>query len=113
MKIKQHTNSHDTDESLGFHPTTQDTLLDKLKQIKSRIVSGFDGQPPRLGIGAAILSRTLLPIISEAISESSFPIDLKKSEVIPVFKKDDRMNKEKYRHLCITMCLKTLRVYHV
>ncbi len=32
---------------------------------------------------------------------ASFPVELKKAEVTPVFKKDDRMNKEKYRPVSV------------
>ncbi len=41
------------------------------------------------GLGAATLSRTLLPTMNQAISESSFHVDPKKAEVTPVLKKDD------------------------
>ncbi len=87
-------NSHHTVENLCFHPITQETLLDKLKQIKSKKAGRFDGQSLRLiPAGAATLSRNLLPIINHAISESSFPVGPKKAEVILAFKKDERMNK--------------------
>ncbi len=49
-KVKQYMNSDHTDESFSFHRRTQDTLLDKLKQIKSNKAGGPNGQPPRLTV---------------------------------------------------------------
>ena len=92
-----------------FSPWTQETLLE---QIKTKTSSSFDAQPPRLiRIWAATLSRTLLPIINQGISESSFPADLEKAEATPVSKKDDKMDKEKYRPVSVLPCFSKLYEY--
>ena len=62
----------------------------------------MDNHQNLYGLGQLhFLERTLLPIINQAISESSFPVDLQKAEVTPPFKNDDRMNKEKYRPVSV------------
>ncbi len=51
--------------------------------------------------GAPVLKNTLLPIVKQSIASCNFPSDLKMAEVSPIFKKDDRKNKEKYRSISI------------
>ncbi len=55
-------------------------------------------------VGAPILSFTILPILNNTIEQSVFPTDLKYAEVTSLFKKDDKMNKEKYRSISIFVC---------
>ncbi len=46
--------------------------------------------------GAPVLKNTLLPITNQSIASSNFPSDLNTAEMSPIFKKNDKMNKEKY-----------------
>ncbi len=76
-----------------------------MSSLNSRKACGYDGQPPRLlKLGAPILSFTLLPILNNAIEQNVFPTDLKYAEVIPLFKKDDKMYKKKYRPISVLVC---------
>ncbi len=76
--------------------------MSSLNSIKA---CAYDGQPPLLHeLGASILSFTLLPILNNAIEHNVFPTDLKYAEVTPLFKKDDKMNKEKYRAISVLVC---------
>ncbi len=85
-----------------FQLVTNEALCNKMKCLKSNKACGFDGQPPRLiKLGAPVLSLSMLPIVNLSISTSIFPCELKKAEISPVFKKDDRMNKEKFRPVSV------------
>ncbi len=76
-----------------------------LSSLNSRKACGYDGQPPcLLKLATPILSFTLLPILNNAIEQNVLPTDLKYAEVIPLFKKDDKMNKEKYRPISVLVC---------
>ncbi len=91
-----------SDSNFEFHSVNIDVLFKKLTSLESNKASGFDGQPPKLmKIGAPVLKNTLLPILNQSIASCKFPSDLKMAEMSPVFKKDDRMNKEKYHHISI------------
>jgi hypothetical protein len=81
-----------------FHDVTEADIFKKLSNLNVRKACGYDGQPPHLlKLGAPVLSHSLLPIVNNAIECNVFPNDLKHAEVSPVFKKDDKMNKDKYR----------------
>ncbi len=61
----------------------------------------MDNHQNFIKIGAPVLKNTLLPIVNQSIASSNFPSDLKMAEVSPIFKKDDRINKEKYHPITI------------
>jgi hypothetical protein len=44
---------------------------------------------------------TLLPIVNTSIVSCNFPDNLKMAEVSPLFKKEDKMNKEKFRPVSV------------
>ena len=80
-----------------------------LKEVKSEILdlhiktSSIKGSIP-----ATILKQCVdiyLPFLTNAINRSIldnyFPKELKKAEIIPVYKKDDSLKKENYRPVCL------------
>ncbi len=91
-----------SDSNYEFHAVNSDVLFKKLTSLKSNEACGFDEQPPKLiNIGALVLKNILLPIVNQSIASCNFPSDLKMAQVSPIFKKDDRMDKEKYRPISI------------
>jgi len=44
-------------------------------------------------------------LVNRLFSDSSFPTTLKKAEVTPIFKKDNKMDKTKYRPISILPCI--------
>ncbi len=88
-----------------FHAVTQVDIFKQLSSSNSRKACGYDGQPPRLlKLRAPIISFTLLPILNNAIEQNVFPTDLKYAKVTPLLKKDDKMNKDKYRPISVRVC---------
>ncbi len=92
----------DSCSNFEFHAVNSDVLFKKLISVKSNKACGFDGQPPKLiNIGAPALKNTLLPIVNQSIASCNFPSDLNMAEVSPIFKKDNRMKKEKNHPISI------------
>ena len=68
--------------------------------------TGNDSIPPKLlKASAHYLCDTITFIINKCIIDSSFPDDLKLADVIPLFKKDDMLNKQNYRPVSILSCI--------
>ncbi len=96
---------NDENASFNFHAVTQTELLNKMMKIKTRKSCGYDDMPPRLvKLGAPVLSYSLLPIVNMSMECNVFPQDLKHAEISPLFKKEDKMNKEKYRPVSVLVC---------
>ena len=95
IKIKEKVTS---DLPFNFKEISYDDLHSKLKNIKGNKATGFDDIPPRLvKAGASVLAYTFLPVINSGMKCNQFPNDLKCGDITPIFKKDDPLNKEKYR----------------
>ncbi len=93
------------DEQFEFHAVTQVDIFKILSSLNSRKACGYDGPPKHLPtLGAPILSFTLLPILNNAIEQNVFPTYLTYAEVTILFKKEDKMNKEKYRPISVLVC---------
>ncbi len=102
IKEIQRRHAVDTNEMFKFNHVTEIDIFRKLSSLNTRKASGYDQQPARLlKLSAPILSYTLLPIINNAFEYNVFPSDLNHAEVSPLLKKDDKMNEEKYRPVCV------------
>ena len=105
IKEIQRRHAVDTNDMFKFSHVTEVDIFKKLSTLNSRKASGYDEQPPHLlKLGAPILSYTLLPIVNNAFAYNVFPSDLKHAEVSPLFKKDDKMNEDKYRPVSVLVC---------
>ncbi len=51
-----------------------------------------------------IVNFTLLSILNNSIENNVFPNYLKYANVFPLFKIDDKVNKEKYRSISVLIC---------
>ncbi len=102
LAIKE--NLVNSDSNFEFHAVNSEVFFKKLPSLKCNKACGFDGQPPKLiKIGVPVLMNTLLTIVNQSIASCNFPSDLKMAEVSPIFKKDDRMNKKKFRPISILL----------
>ncbi len=74
-----------------------------ISHVNPRKATGFDQFPPTLlrTPGFAIAPS----LVNHTIACSQFTADLKCAELSPVFKKDDILDKTKYRPLSILLCL--------
>ena len=83
-----------------------ETVYKQLKNLKPHKATGYDSLPPRLiKLGAGVLSRPLCALVNTCLRSATFPARLKRAEIIPVFKKGDRMSKSNYRPVSILPCI--------
>ena len=78
-------------------------MLKILKTLNPKKATGCDQIPGEILKHASIfqLAPVISNIINKALDEGTFPNILKKAEVIPVYKKSDKLNKYNYRPVSI------------
>ena len=91
-------NEKHCDLTFEFTEVTQETMIRKLRGIKANKASGCDLiKPSTVKLCAKELAAPLTCVVNNAFRTNSFPNDMKKAEVCPVFKKKDPMCKDNYR----------------
>ena len=98
IEIKQHSEGN----NFQFHHTTREDVLKILKTLNPKKATGCDQIPAKLLKHASFqIGPVISNIINKALDEGTFPNILKKAEVIPVYKKSDKLNKSNYRPVSI------------
>ena len=98
IEIKQHSEGN----NFQFHHTTREDLRKILKTLNAKKATGCDQIPAKLLKHASFqIAPVISNIINKALDEGTFPNILKKAEVIPVYKKSDKLNKSNYRPVSI------------
>ena len=95
--------------------SSPEIVEDIIKNIDSSKAYQKDNIPPTiLKQNNELSSLVLTRDINRCIDKGIFPSNLKKSDVTPVFKKDDRLQKENYRPISILPTLSKIyeRVLH-
>lgn len=88
--------------TFNFEQVTTDNVTNKLKNLKINKSAGVDNIPPKLlKLVATELSPSLTAIINMGLKTSTFPEDLKKAQVTPIYKKNDALAKSNYRPVSI------------
>ena len=89
-----------------FHHTTREDVLKILKTLNPKKATGCDQILAKLLKHASSqIAPVISNIINKALDEGNFPNILKKAEVIPVYKKSDKLNKSNYRPVSILQIL--------
>ena len=77
-----------------------------LKDVDSQKATGYDNIPPKiLKIAADELTPPLANLINLSVTKSNFPMDLKKSELSPLYKCKDSLMSENYHPLGVLTSL--------
>ncbi len=77
-----------------------------LKSTNPRKATGYDNFPPKLlHAASSALTPSITSLANRMICYAHFPQDLKLAELAPVFKKDDNLDKTKYRPVSILPCV--------
>ena len=93
-KIKQHYEGN----NFQFNYTTREDVLKILKTLNPKKATGCDLIPAKLLKHASFqIAPVISNIINKVLDEGTFPNILKKAEVIPVYKKSDKLNRSNYR----------------
>lgn len=89
-------------KTFSFKPVSVDYVKKILSSLKANKSTGYDNIPPRMvKLCAEELSVTITESINSAMKNNQFPSDLKKADLVPLFKKADDMLKENYRPVSI------------
>ena len=86
----------------SFKAVTDKQVNDKLKGLKIKKAPGYDGIPAKLlKVGADQLSPHLCYLMNASLQQGKYPDMLKHAEVVPLFKKKDKLNKANFRPVSI------------
>ncbi|KAI5725364.1 hypothetical protein M8J77_014537 [Diaphorina citri] len=85
---------------------SEDDVSRGLSSLKCKFSSGPDRIPSFiLQRCSSVLSNPLSFLFNKSLSSGIFPVEWKKSFVIPIFKSGDRCNISNYRGVCIQSCV--------
>jgi hypothetical protein len=88
--------------NFDFYAVNETHVGKILEKLNVKKATGYDQIPPRLIRAASTnISTTLTEIINTSLSKSTYPDDMKKAEIAPLFKKKDDMSKDNYRPVSI------------
>ena len=92
----------------GFHfkHVNPDDVYSVIHSVNANKATGYDMMPPRLvKISAHYLCYPLCRIINLCIDKGVFPDSMKHAEIVPVFKKGEKIEKSNDRPVSILSCL--------
>ena len=90
------------EQVITVEPTNTTQVLCALQSLKTNKATGNDTIPAKvLKLGAKELATPLTKLYNSCISSGKWPSEWKRGEWIPVFKKDDPLDKENYRPVTV------------
>ena len=99
-------NTTGQDKHFAFELVSVNEIYNRLLKLNCKKSVGYDSVPPRLlKAGAMQLSVPFTKLINNSITSCIFPDSLKCAKVIPIFKKDDIMNKNNCRPVSVLPCM--------
>jgi len=94
--------SSERGNAFHFSHVTVDHVAKLLGQLDVKKSTGYDGLPAKM---IRVVSHAIAPeiarLVNAMIDQCAFPDIMKYAEISPVFKKDDALNKSKYRPVSI------------
>ena len=102
-----------SNNTFTFSHVTMNDVLKELRSINIRKTTGCDLIPGKLiKEGADILCKPIQSLINKCIDTCTFPNALKLADVVPIFIKNDMLNKMNYRPISIlSVYLRYLKNY--
>ena len=98
-----------SNSTFTFSHVTMNAVLKELRSINIRKTTGCDLIPGKLiKEGADFLCKPIQSLINKCIDTSTFPNALKLADVVPIFKKNDILNKMNYRPISILSCISNI-----
>ena len=82
----------------NFNEINADTITKYINDLNANKSAGYDGLKPYfVKVSKTVISSSICEIFNKCIRCDSFPSQMKLSEISPIFKKNDNLNKENYR----------------
>ena len=101
LKIKQYFNFKNPTE-FSFVPVDKDVIAKEIKNLNTKKAAPQDDIPVKiLKLNNDIFSQYLSQIFNESIEAANFPNESKDTDITPVYKKNNRHEKENYRPVSI------------
>lgn len=96
-------------ESIFFYPTSREEVLNLISNLKNNKAPGYDKITPLIvkSISGYIVD-VLVYIFNLSLSSGTFPTELKKAVIIPLFKKNDKLEPTNYRPISLLPILSKL-----
>ena len=83
-------------------PATEADIFDRLLSVNPQKPGGYDKIPPKLvSLSADVLAKPFMHVVNSGIHSHTFPDSAKVAVVTPVFKKDNRHNKQNFRPVSV------------
>ena len=77
-----------------------------LSQVNAKKATGYDRLPAKVVSKASdVIAPTVTRLVNCMLDQCTFPDAMKCAEISPVFKKDDALNKSKYRPVSVLTCV--------
>ena len=100
-------NQHHT--SMFLHPTTTNEILALIKKLPNKRSSGYDNISNLLLKSLSTqISVPLEIIFNKSIEEGTFPTNMKKADIVPLYKSKDKQECSKYRPISLLITLSKL-----
>ena len=104
--IKSILSSRVKENTFRLSNVTEAEISKLLAKVNPKKSIGYDNFPPKLlKVAKDEFAPFITSLINIAIDKSHFPSDLKYAEIAPVFKKENRLDKTKYRPVSILPCV--------
>ena len=118
-KFKDHPSVTSIKESIDenikfeFMSATEADIFDRLLSVSPQKPGGYDKIPPKLvSLSADVLAKPFMHVVNSGIHSHTFPDSAKVAVVTPVFKKDNRHNKQNFRPISVlNTCSKVFLKY--
>ena len=92
----------ETQKLFSFQPISKFDREKEIQNIDLKKVTTKNTIPPKiLKVSCNTSAKTLRNLFNECLITGNFPDNLKLADIIPVFKKKDRLNKENYRPVSV------------
>ena len=93
-------------DAFSFEEVNEDVVLKLVRTLDGNKATGHDNIPAALLKSAAEeLALPIKNLINRSIRDAQFPHDLKLSEIPPIFKSKDDLDKENFRPISILPCI--------
>ena len=118
-KFKDHPSVTSIKESIDenikseFMPATEADIFDRLLSVSPQKLGGYDKIPQKLvSLSADVLGKPFMHVVNSGIHSHTFLDSAKVAVVTPVFKKDNRHNKQNFRPISVlNTCSKVFEKY--
>jgi len=88
----------DENENFTFRFVSEREVAEVLNKLSTKKAAGYDELPPKFIKNLRkILIKPMTLLVNRCILENEFPKSMKKSNITPLYKKKDKLNKDNYR----------------